>query len=294
MILSRRSVLIAGVAAAATLPSSLACAADPTVPIVDRLEGIRSDLGGRVGVHVHDTHTGRRIRFDDDSRYAMASTFKLLLAAAVLSKVERGQLELTQSVKVSQKDMISNAPVTSKHLPKGTITVKELCAAVVEVSDNPAANLLLGLIGGPTGFTKYVRTLGDEVTQLDRTELELNMNLPHDPRDTTTPRMMVANMEQVLLGNALSDASRRMLTGWMVSSPTGLKRIRAGLPEDWKAGDKTGTGSNGAVNDIAILWPPGRKPVLMAVYLSDSPLPTDHLQAAHVAIARAIVAELEV
>jgi beta-lactamase class A len=189
--------------------------------------------------------------------------------------------------------MLSHSPVTSKHLAQGSLPVKELCAAVVEKSDNPAANLLLGLIGGPEGFTKFVRTLGDDVTRLDRMELELNSNLPGDPRDTTTPRAMVASMEQVLTRDALSDSSRRMLTGWMVSSGTGINRIRAGLPEDWKAGDKTGTGSNGAVNDLAILWPPGRKPILIALYLSESKLSTAELAAAHAEIAREIVAELK-
>jgi beta-lactamase class A len=223
----------------------------------------------------------------------MASTFKLLLAAAVLSKVDNGELELTKAVPFSKKNMLPHAPVTSKNLDRGSLTVKELCAAVVETSDNPAANLLLDLIGRPAGFTRFVRTLGDMTTRLDRYELELNTNLPGDPRDTTTPRAMVGSMEQVLTGKALAESSRKMLTGWMVSSSTGLQRIRAGLPADWKAGDKTGTGENGAVNDLAIVWPPGRKPVLIAVYMSESPQKTDVLVAAHAEIAREIVAELK-
>jgi beta-lactamase class A len=288
-------MLIAGATAAATLAAGFAEAASSgkAPSIADRLASIRSRIGGRLGVYVHDTQTGRRIGIDEDSRYAMASTFKVLLAAAVLSKVDRGELELSQPVEFGQKDMISHAPVTSKHLAQGSLLVKDLCAAVVEKSDNPAANLLLGLIGGPEGFTKFARTLGDEVTRLDRMELELNSNLPGDPRDTTTPRAMVGSMEQVLTRDALSDSSRRMLTGWMVSSDTGLKRIRAGLPDDWKAGDKTGTGANGAVNDLAILWPPGRKPILIAVYLSESKLPSSALEPAHAEIARESVAELK-
>ncbi len=243
-------------------------------------------------MHVLDTHTGRRFGLDDESRFAMASTFKLLLAAAVLSKADNGELELTKAVSFGKKDMLSHGPVTSASLEKGSLTVKALCAAVVEVSDNPAANLLLGLIGGPAGFTRFVRTLGDTTTRLDRTELALNSNLPGDPRDTTTPRAMVASMEQVLTKKVLAEASRKMLIGWMVSSGTGLQRLRAGLPSDWKAGDKTGTGENGAVNDLAILWPPGRKPILIAVYMSESPLKTGELAAAHAEIAREIVAEL--
>jgi beta-lactamase class A len=289
--MSRRWMLAA--ASAVAICAGSAATATGGTPVVSRLEAIRMRLGGRLGVHVLDTHTGRRFGLDDESRFAMASTFKLLLAAAVLSKVDNGELELTKAIPFGKKDMLSHAPVTSKSLDKGSLTVKELCAAIVEVSDNPAANLLLSLIGGPAGFTRFVRTLGDTATRLDRIELELNSNLPADPRDTTSPRAMVASMEQVLTKKVLTESSRRMLTGWMVTSSTGLARLRAGLPADWKAGDKTGTGENGAVNDLAIVWPPGRKPVLIAVYMSESPEKTDVLAAAHAEIAREIAAELK-
>jgi beta-lactamase class A len=262
------------------------------VPVQEYLEGVRKRIGGRLGVHALDTESGQRIGLDDTSRYAMASTFKWLLAAAVLSRVDSGKLSLTQTVSFSERDMLSHAPMTSKLLPKGSATVRELCAAIVEVSDNPAANLLLKLIDGPDGLTRFIRTLGDNETRLDRYELDLNSNLPGDPRDTTTPRAMVGSMERVLTGNPLSPASRELLTGWMMTSTTGLSRIRAGVPTDWKAGDKTGTGARGAVNDVAIIWPPGRKPILMAVYMSESSLRTEALSAAHADIARATVSSL--
>jgi beta-lactamase class A len=288
--MSRRWMLAAASSLAICATSS---ATASETPIVSRLEAIRMRLGGRLGVHVLDTHTGRRFGLDDESRFAMASTFKLLLAAAVLSKADNGELELAKVIPFGKKDMLFHAPVTSKSLDKGALTVKELCAAVVEVSDNPAANLLLSLIGGPAGFTRFVRTLGDTTTRLDRIELELNSNLPADPRDTTSPHAMVGSMEQMLTKKVLTESSRRMLTGWMVTSSTGLGRLRAGLPADWKAGDKTGTGENGAVNDLAIVWPPGRKPALIAVYMSESPEKTEVLAAAHAEIAREIAAELK-
>jgi beta-lactamase class A len=215
----------------------------------------------------------------------------MMLAATVLARVDRGEIGLGQSVRFGPDDMLSHAPVTSKHVAEGALTVQELCAAAVQESDNPAANLLLGLVGGPRGVTQFMRTLGDNDTRLDRYELDLNSNLPGDPRDTTTPRAMVSSMERVLLGNALSETSRNLLTEWLVTSTTGLQRIRAGLPPDWKAGDKTGTGENGAVNDLAILWPPGRKPILLAVYMSESRQNTAALSAAHAEIAKAIVAD---
>lgn len=288
--MNRRSAL--ATAAAALLfgcgtRNSVAAAA-----VGERLAAIRSRLGGRLGVHWYDTQTGRRIGFDDDSRYAMASTFKMLLAAAVLSKVDRGELALAKKLPFGEKDMLPTAPVSLKFLPDGAIPVEDACQAIVEVSDNTAANLLLKEIGGPEAFTKFARRIGDDTTRLDRIELDLNSNLPGDLRDTTTPKAMVASMEQVLLKDTLSPTSRAMLTEWMISATPGLQRIRAGLPSGWKAGDKTGTGRNGAVNDLAILWPLGRKPILVAIYLSESKKPNDDLVAAHAEIARELSATI--
>jgi beta-lactamase class A len=256
-----------------------------------RLAAMRARLGGRLGVHALDTETGQRIGFDDESRFAMASTFKLMLAAAVLAEVERGRLDLEQTVAIGQADILPNAPVTSTYVTRGSIRIRELCAAVVEVSDNPGANLLLSLIGGPPGFTEFMRSLDDGVTRLDRTELELNTNLPGDVRDTTTPRAMVDSMERVLVGRRLGESSRTLLIDWLVAARTGLQRIRGGLPADWQAGDKTGTGANGAVNDLAIAWPPSGGPILFAIYMSESALSTDTLSAAHAEIAGLVATE---
>jgi beta-lactamase class A len=144
-------------------------------------------------------------------------------------------------------------------------------------------------VGGPPGFTEFLRQCGDTVTRLDRKEPELNTNLPGDERDTTTPRAMAHTMQTILLGDdVLSAASRERLIGWMKQATTGLARLRAGLPEDWIAGDKTGTGANGAANDVAIAWPPGRKPILIASYLSASGASSDALNAAHARIGAAI------
>jgi beta-lactamase class A len=257
--------------------------------VASKLEAIRARLGGRLGVHALDTATTQRIAFDDASRYAMASTFKLLLAACVLEKCDRGLLALDQQLTYGQADMLSHAPETSKHLARGWMTVEELCAAIVTVSDNPAANVLLAQLGGPAQLTAFMRGLGDEVTRLDRTELELNENAPGDPRDTTSPRAMVDSMQKLLLEPVLSPASRERLLGWMSSSQTGLKRIRGGLPSGFRAGDKTGTGANGAVNDVAIVWPTGRAPWLIAIYTSESQRSVEELSAAHAEIAALIV-----
>jgi beta-lactamase class A len=287
--LSRRKFLAAS--------SGLLLAAHPTFAssigdFTKQIQAIRDRSGGRLGLHVLDTHTGRRWSCDDNARYAMASTFKMLLAAAILQRTDLGTITLDQQVKLQASDMLSHAPVTTKHLQRGTMTVRELCAAVVEVSDNPAANLLLKMIDGPAGLTRFCRSIGDRETRLDRYELELNSNLPDDPRDTTTPRAIVHSMEQVLTKEVLSPAARELLLGWMINASTGLKMFRQGLPADWKVGDKTGRGANGAINDLVIAWPPGRKPILVALYLSDSSRSNDELGAVHAEIGGMIAREV--
>jgi beta-lactamase class A len=257
-------------------------------PSLDALRAIEARLGGRLGVHALDTATGARLGLNEDARFAMASTFKLLLAAAVLERIDRGLLTPAQRVAFGPSDMVPHAPATSAQLAHGSMSVLELCEAVVVVSDNPAANLLLALLGGPSELTRYARSLDDATTRLDRIEPELNTNLPDDPRDTTTPRAMVNTMQRVLTGAALSTSSSQKLIGWLMRSQTGLKRIRAGLPSTWTAGDKTGTGENGAVNDVAIAWPPERAPLLLAIYTSGSQRSVDELSAAHAQLAAVI------
>lgn len=287
--LSRRTFLATTSGLLLSGPAALA-----SVPIdfIKQIQAARDRVGGRLGLHVLDTHTGWRWTFDDGNRYAMASTFKWLLAAAILQRADLGTIALDQQVQLQASDMLSHAPVTSKYLEQGSITVRELCAAAVEVSDNPAANLLLKMIDGPAGLTRFVRSIGDRDTRLDRYELDLNSNLPGDPRDTTTPRAMVHSMEQILTKDVLSAASRELLLGWMSNASTGLQMFRKGLPPQWQAGDKTGKGANGAVNDLVITWPPGRKPILAALYLSDSKRSVAELSAVHAEIGALVAREV--
>jgi beta-lactamase class A len=268
------------------------CAGPPTASRAARpsLELLRIELGqrARLGVAALDTATGRSLSFDAGSRYAMCSTFKLPLAAAILHEVESGRLGLTDRIRFDEGDLLNYAPVVRANRARGSLTVERLCAAIVEVSDNSAANLLLRRIGGPAGLTAFIRRCGDRVTRLDRYEEELNSNLPGDPRDTTTPAAMLGLMQALLLGEVLAPASRARLAGWMEGATTGLRRLRAGLPPGWRAGDKTGNGANGAANDIAIAWPPGRPPILIASYISGTEVGDRARHAAHAAVARIV------
>lgn len=276
--------------AAAPLAVVLAFGAAPQEPPLpsSRLAAIEAKTGGRLGVAALDTGSGRRIEYRADERFAMCSTFKLLLAAAVMARVDAGRESLDRRVAFGPPDLLEYAPVAREHVAEGSMPVSALCAAAVGKSDNTAANLLLASLGGPEGLTRYARSLGDEVTRLDRAEPKLNQNAPGDPRDTTTPAAMLASSRKVLVGDALSAASRARLEAWLVGSTTGAARLRAGFPPTWRAGDKTGTGMNGATNDVAIAWPPGRPPVLAAVYLTGSPLALAAREAALAEVGRII------
>jgi beta-lactamase class A len=234
--------------------------------------------------------SGRWLLHDENGRYAMASTFKLALAGAILAEVEQGRLALDQEIAFGRADLVPYAPVIEANLERGRLPVERLCAAIVEVSDNAAANLLLARVGGPAGLTAFIRRCGDGTTRLDRTEPTLNTNLPDDPRDTTTPLAMAGLMRALLLGGPLAPASRTRLSGWMQSATTGRARLRAGLPASWRAGDKTGNGANGAANDLAIASPPGGAPILIACYQSGGTADTAARDLVHQQVARAVAA----
>ena len=258
-----------------------------------QLAELEKASGGRLGVAFLDTGSGVRGGRRADERFPMCSTFKLLLAGAVLARVDRHQEDLSRMVHFTREQMVAYSPVTETRVGDRGITVAELCAAAVTQSDNTAANLLLDSIGGPKGLTAFVRSIGDEVTRLDRREPELNEALPGDPRDTTTPAAMVSSLRKLVLGDALSEASRMQLTEWLVQNKTGDKRIRAGLPAGWKVGDKTGTGTRGTANDVAIFWPAGRAPVLLAVYLTGATVDADHQNDLIASVARGLVGTLQ-
>jgi beta-lactamase class A len=257
---SRRTILTwLGCALATGTKAQPAARTPPGEPF----EAIEQAHGGRLGVYVLDTGSLRSLGYRADERFLMCSTFKLLLAACVLSRVEAGQEQLGRVVRYGPRDLMEYAPVARAHLAEGGLQVEALCQAAVEVSDNTAANLLLAAIGGPAAVTRFAREHGDGVTRLDRWELALNV--PSGALDTSTPHAMTHLLATVLLGPALGAASRAKLEAWMQACSTGGQRIRAGLPAGWVAGDKTGTGHT-QTNDLAIIRPPGRAPILVTAY----------------------------
>jgi beta-lactamase class A len=160
------------------------------------------------------------------------------------------------------------------------------------MSDNTAANLLLAALEGPAGVTAYARALGDGVTRLDRIEPDLNEAVPGDPRDTSSPAAIASNLQSLVLGDALSAMSKDQLGRWLFANKTGDARLRAGLPSGWRVGDKTGSGDSGSTNDIGVLWPPQRAPIVIAVYLTETPKPDAQRDATIASVARAVAAGL--
>ena len=295
--IDRRTFLAAGAALAASCraaaPTENATQERSGKDLQARLEAIRATLGpgGRLGVAAIETGSGREIRFDADSRYGMASTFKLPLAGAVLALAERGKISLEEKLPFPPGKPLDDSPAVERYRSEGGLSVIRLCSAIVELSDNTGANMLLQRIGGPQALTAFIRTCGDKVTRLDRFEMALNSNLPGDPRDTTSPAAMARLTRTLVLGDVLSRQSRNHLSTWLQKSVPGPDRLKAGMPSPpWLVGHKTGTGSNGNVNDVAVAWRSGKPPVVVACYQSGGTADRPTRFAAHASVGR-LVAE---
>jgi beta-lactamase class A len=251
---------------------------------------------GRLGVVAIDLKDGRTVGQHGNERFPLASTFKLPLVMAVLSRVDRGAERLDRTIRFTPSDLLAYSPVVAQQPHGGTLSIAQLCAAAIETSDNAAANLLLRTVGGPAGVTAYVRALGDRVTRLDRTEPALNESGPGDPRDTTTPHAMARLLARLVREPLLSPSSKAQVFDWLRNCKTGETRIRAGVPRGWTVGDKTGT-TNTSGNDVAILWPRGEtargaragKPIVLAVYFAEVKAPDAERDAAIADVARAVI-----
>lgn len=264
--LDRRAWLLA--AAGAPLLSACGALARPARDAAGaqaQLVRLEAGLGGRLGVFAIDTANGATLGHRADERFAMASSFKAILAAAVLARSLQTEGLLQRVVRYTERDLITHSPITARHVAQG-MTVADLCAATVQYSDNAAANLLLDVLGGPAAVTAFTRSIGDTQFRLDRTEPALNSAQAGDPRDTTTPQAMAHTLRKLVLADALPAPQRTQFTNWLLGNTTGAARIRAGVPAGWAVGDKTGTGYHGAASDIGVVWPPGRAPLVVVVY----------------------------
>lgn len=263
---SRRSALKAGIAASATglLMPGTAAAATTRPEVTERLRDMERRHGARLGVYGHNTRTGETVSYRGGERFAMCSVFKGLVAAHVLRDHDRHG-EFLERVVQYTKDDLQEWSIITEHFVSDGMAIRDLCIAAMCYSDNTAANLLLRETGGPRALTKFCRAIGDRYTRLDRVEPELNTATPGDPRDTTTPEAIARSYGRLVLGRTLARRDRDLLTSWLKTNTTSAKRFRAGLPDDWVVGDKTGNGGYGTVNDVGIVWTAKRTPLVLAV-----------------------------
>ena len=260
--LSRRHFLqTSGLALASSLavPGPARSAPGPaaaTIATAADFAALEKASGGRLGVTLLDTRTGKRVGHRQDERFPMCSTIKWMLAAAALHRAERQPGFLDERLPMRAEDLIDHAPTTRRHVGKD-LSVRDLCRTTMVTSDNPAANLLLRHLGGPPALTAFMRSHGDAVTRSDRYEPELNRFTLGDPRDTTSPAASAASLQRFVLGDALRPASRQQLADWLIDNETGDATLRAGLDKRWRVGDKTGSNGKDTRNDIGVLWPLG-------------------------------------
>jgi beta-lactamase class A len=223
---------------------------------------------------------------------SLCSTFKASLAAYVLARVDRGEDQLAAMIPYRAADLLDYAPAAKQNLTAGAMSVADMCKAIVEISDNTCANLLLARIGGPAALTAFWRSIGDNTSRLDHNEPDLNRSPPGDPHDTTTPAAMAGNLRRLVLGNTLSTESRDQLTELMVNCKTDAARLRGGLPASWKIGDKTGNNGKDASGDIAVAWPRPDKPILIAAYTQGGAPSAEQLETVFANIGRMITERL--
>ena len=245
-----------------TPPASKPSAPKPSASTARAFGDLERKFDAKLGVYAIDTGSGRTVTHRPDERFAYASTCKALLAGAILDRNTLRQLD--RLVRYGRDELVSNSPITERHLATG-LTLRELCDAAVRYSDNAAANLLFRELGGPRGLQDALRALGDDVTRCDRYEVALSDAVPGDLRDTSTPRALATDLRAYVLGTTLPADKRAVLTDWLKRNTTGDHTIRAGTPDGWQVGDKTGSGGYGTRNDIAVIWPPGAAPIALAV-----------------------------
>ncbi|MBT1541992.1 class A beta-lactamase [Curtobacterium flaccumfaciens pv. flaccumfaciens] len=281
-------------APASAAASALGAAAPATDPATDpatarAFASLERRYDARLGVAAVDTGSGRTLVHRAGERFAFASTVKVFIAAAVLDG--SSDADLATVVHYDRGDLLEYAPVTSEHVDTG-MTVRELIDAALRSSDNTAANLLVERLGGPDAVERWLRGIGDRTTSVDRVEPDLNQATPGDRRDTTTPERFAADLRAVLLGDVLDAADRRVLRDAMLGNTTGDATIRAGVDPSWRVADKTGTASYGVRNDIAVVTPPGRAPIVLVVMTSRADAAAEPSDALVAAATRAAVAGL--
>lgn len=245
--------------------------AQTNIKLTQAVKDIESDWQGRIGVYAYDINGSFTFGYRESERFPLCSSFKSLLAAAILQKSQNQLLNLNTPVDFSERELEFWSPITKENHADG-MTIGQLAQAALQYSDNGATNILLErYVGGPKGMNTFMKSIGDEDFRLDRWELELNTAIPGDERDTSTPKSMARSLGKLSFSNVLSASHRELFHNWLIGNTTGDNRIRAAVPNQWQVGDKTGTcGAYGAASDVAVIWREKASPLVIAIYTHKS------------------------
>ena len=257
--------------------------------LIEKIKRLERALEARIGIAVYDRQSGRSWLYRADERFPLCSTFKTLVCASLLHRIDAGKETLERMISFTPDTVVSYSPVTEKRTGAPGMSLDALCAATMKISDNTAANLILDAVGGPASLTAFIRMTGDEITRLDRCETGLNEGIPGDERDTTTPAAMAKTIETLLMGEVLKSGSRERLKAWMHANEVAGPLFRSVLPKDWVIADRTGAGGHGTRALNAIIWPPGRRHVVAVVYITETEASMDERNAAIAEIGKELV-----
>ena len=277
------------------LVSFTACqSSQSTDSLLQEVALIEDRLQARIGIAVSDTHSGRDWQVNADDRFPLVSTFKTVACAALLVRTDEASLQLDQRVIIDEADLVYYSPVMKDRTGPAGVSLKEACEATLHTSDNTAANIVLNAIGGPAALTKFFRSIGDIQSRLDRYETALNEAKIGDERDTTTPNAMVATLKKLLIDDdVLSPNSQSQLKNWLMGNQVGDALLRAGIPSTWLIADRTGAGENGTRAITAVMWPPQRSPIIVAIYITETDASFSERNDAIAQIGSAIAAAIE-
>jgi beta-lactamase class A len=258
---------------------------------------IEKRTGGRLGVSVTDVHSGANWSYRGKERFPLASTFKAFSCAHLLSLADKGSVDLGKRIQIQPNELETYSPVTRFNTGGKGMSLFELCDATTSMSDNTAANIILRNTGGPEALTRFIRSIGDEATRFDRFEPQLNDVGPGEVRDTTTPEAAAASLRKLVLGDVLSQPSRRQIENWLVANKVGGPLLRASVPDGWKVADRTGSGEYGSRGVIAVFWPKKGEastngPVVAAIYLTGTKLTLEERNTALAEVGAALVRDL--
>ena len=229
-----------------------------------KLDALEKSFNGKIGVYAIDTNNNQNFAYRADARFPIQSTLKFIAVSALLKQSHTDEKLLQKQIHYTKNDLFTWSPITKNHLASG-MTLESLGEAAISYSDNTAANIIIKTLGGPQSINNFTHSIGNKTFHIEHYEENLNSD-PKKDEDTATPKDMALSLKQLTLDNLLAQPQRNELVAWMRNNTTGYKRMRAGVPIGWVVADKTGSGDYGIANDIGITWPPGCKPLVLAIY----------------------------